>query len=311
MTAVLRPAALACVTSGLWWLRAVQGSSNVVGGGAAGSSPGSTGFAPATSGASAGASAFFLAAFFGFGGTSSGSTRPVITSRPRALEGNDASSDAHVLRPVLRAAMRASSFSCFAFRSSLRAYAVPCSAGSIGGLSVMSCISSASSSRRFRSAAVGVPGRPGSLCSVWIRSQSGSRWISTHFHRFASRSAVFFSSASASLTPPSLPRPGPAVPVGAAFGVRRRAGGPWDVVDGRGARPGRPQGPQPPSEPRGKPACHLFHVAVITYGALPKIVQRRVRSRFPVRSISVVSVVSVDISRRRKLRVLNDLRHIT
>ena len=103
-------------------------------------------------------------------------------------------------RYFVRAAMRASSFSCFAFSSSLRAYAAPCSAGSIGGLSAMSCISSASSSRRFRSAAVGVPGTPRSWCSVCIRSQSGSIRISTHFHRFASRSAVFFSSASASFT---------------------------------------------------------------------------------------------------------------
>ena len=107
-------------------------------------------------------------------------------------------------RYFVRAAMRASSFSCLALSSWLRAYALPCSAGSIGGLSAMSCIWSASWSRRFRSAAVGVPGSPRSMCSVWIRSQSASIWISTHFHRFASRSAVFFSSASASFT--SRPR---------------------------------------------------------------------------------------------------------
>ena len=103
-------------------------------------------------------------------------------------------------RYFVRAAMRASSFSHLALSSWLRAYAAPCSAGSIGGLSAMSCIWSASSSRRFRSAAVGAAGTPRSLCSVWIRSQSGSIWISTHFHRFARRSAVFFSSASASFT---------------------------------------------------------------------------------------------------------------
>ena len=223
MTAVLRPVAFACLASGLWWLRVagvVHGFSNrssKLGAGAAGSSPPpagfvapSGGFAPSASGVSAGASAgasaaFFFAVFFGFAGTSSGSTRPVITSARGPLRVTmQPAMRMSSGRYLMRAAMRASSFSCLALSSWLRAYALPCSAGSIGGLSAMSCISSASLSRRFRSVSVAAPGSPRSRCSVWIRSQSGSIWISTHFHRFARRSAVFFSSASASFT--SRPR---------------------------------------------------------------------------------------------------------